>query len=970
MAASTIRNEYDETVYVQLPDLEVPDQAMEALALAATPQQVADSFLRNSLGAMGLEQSTLPGDAAFDAAATDLSAPVIEFATEKDVADTKVVVYKQTVAGLDVFEATMGVQVDSSTMNLDAVQSSMHGSIVIENPAELVEDRNERTLTDSTLKKLLGIDLPHLSNGRIPRQVVYRYEPDQREESHAGEGCFTGEPSVPPLPPTTLAGLAKGQHLIVDEVLFDAALTPDQPVVHWRALVEPSSGDVLYLRPLVACATALVFDRDPQTQSGAAVTAAATNVVLNPFRTSHPLGGLGPATPQPLEGVFVRVADTDPPAAVPPVGASPAENFVFDVRTDEFAALNAYHNCDRLFRTMEDFGFTVTSYFNGTTFPVPVDHRALGDAINAQAPGNATGTGLGKLIFGRMMPGEPVGIATDNRVVWHEFGHGLLWDHVSSPNFGFAHSAGDALAAILNDPGSMAPDRFQTFPWVQAGLPGLDRRHDRGVAAGWGWFGPNWNTQYGGEQVLSTTLFRLYRSIGGDSADLNTRRRAADTTAYLIFKSIGLLTSTTPFPEVYVGHLQTADLTTTAFKGIAGGALHKVVRWAFEQQGLFQAAAAPGQGNTVNRIGDPPAVDVYIDDGRNGGYEYQPNHWSCQDMWVRRAADGGTTHQEPIVGVTNYLYVKVKNRGTEDAQNVHVDAYHANPGSGLRFPDDWVPMDTPTLAAPAPLAPAGATILGPFDFVPTQVGHECLLAIAHADGDLGNDTTITGTIPEHRFVPFDNNIGQRNVCPVLPSLRDLLTYFRKHVIWVRNPFPHPVVARIEVVLPKVMRRAGWELTAGEAARRFELGPQSEREVVLELDPGDEISAAAFKRAMAGGDVDIELRTFLDDELTGGMTYRLSYPTRQERPTRPKRPAGRHGNGKGNGNGNGIASASTSATEGSGLTIDDLPGIINDRVADVGNRRMRTIRIEIDFDEPADGDAEVDDRDDDTDLDAT
>ncbi len=704
MADAGIQNEYGETVYLQRPDeAEGSDEREAVRGAAATPQQVADSFLRTNLATLGLQQSAPPSDAGLREEAGGSPTPQIEFATEKDVADTKVVVYKQTVVGLDVFEATMGMQVDPSTLSLEAVQSSMHGSITIENPTAR-SDQAERTLTRPALRKLLGIDLPKLADGRVARQVVYRYEPDQREEPRAGEGCFTGSPSVPPLPPTTIEGLSKGQHYIVDEVLFDAALTAEQPSVHWRALVEPSSGDVLYLRPLVACATGLVFDRDPQTQTGAVVTAASTNAVLNPFRTSHTLAGLAGATPQPLSGAFVAVQDTDPPVHVPPVGPSPAANFVFDVRTDEFSALNAYHNCDRLFRTMEDFGFTVTTYFNGTTFPVPVDHRALGDAINAQAPGNATGTGLGKLIFGRMMPGEPVGIATSNRVAWHEFGHGLLWDHVNSPNFGFAHSAGDGLAAILNDPSSQAVDRFQTFPWVQAGLPGLDRRHDRTIAAGWAWFGPNWNTQYGGEQVLSTTLFRFYRSIGGDSTNINTRRRAAETTGYLIFKGIGLLTSTTPFPEVYVGHLQTADLTTAAFKGIAGGALHKVVRWAFEQQGLFQPAARPGQGNSVNRVGDPPPVDVYIDDGRNGGYEYQANHWSCQDIWVRRTADGGLTHEEPIVGTTNYLYVRVKNRGTQTADNVRVDAYHCNPGTGLLFPDDWQPMDVPDLAG---LGPAG-----------------------------------------------------------------------------------------------------------------------------------------------------------------------------------------------------------------------------------------------------------------------
>ena len=57
---------------------------------------------------------------------------------------------------------------------------------------------------------------------------------------------------------------------------------------------------------------------------------------------------------------------------------------------------------------------------------------------------------------------NPMGIATDWRVVLHELGgHGILYDHVAAPNFGFSHSAGDSFAVILNDPTTQGPrDRF------------------------------------------------------------------------------------------------------------------------------------------------------------------------------------------------------------------------------------------------------------------------------------------------------------------------------------------------------------------------------------------------------------------------------------------------------------------------------------------------------------------------------
>ncbi|MDO8884519.1 MAG: hypothetical protein Q7V11_16370, partial [Pseudotabrizicola sp.] len=629
MNDTVLRNEYGEVVYMQNPI----SPGFESAAPLVTPQQVAEFTLRNIRGELGLADTTLASElgAGLESAG---SQPVMEFRQEKDVAGTKVVIYQQEVLGLDVFGATLGLQMDGESLQPHSLQNAMHANVVIENPRAKSDADGTRKVTNAALKKMLGFGLSDMDSARIERQVVYRYEPDAREESHDHKGCVGGEGvHIPHLSKPTIKGLEKGKHYICDELLFQAAMTEGQAPVNWRALVEPQSGDVLYLRALVACAIGMVFQRDPQTQTGAAVTAASTNAVLNPFRTSLALDGLIANTPQDLRGTFVHVTERQSPVQAPPTVPTPGGNFAFNAQTEDFTAVNAYYHCDRLFRKMQELGFNVSSYFNGTTFPVPVDARALGDNINAQAPGNASGNGLLELRFGKMMAGQTIGIATSNRVTWHEFGHAVLWDHVNSPNFGFAHSAGDAMAAIINDPGTAAVDRFNTFPWVNAGLPGLNRRHDRTVATGWAWFGANWNTQYGGEEVLSTTLFRLYRSIGGDSTNINTRRRAADAALYLIFKAIGLMTATTQFPEVFEGSMETADKTTGSFQGIPGGALHKVVRWSFEKQGLFQPAAAPGRPNTVTTEGNPPAVDVYIDDGRQGEYQYLANHWSCQDMW-------------------------------------------------------------------------------------------------------------------------------------------------------------------------------------------------------------------------------------------------------------------------------------------------------------------------------------------------
>ena len=136
-------------------------------------------------------------------------------------------------------------------------------------------------------------------------------------------------------------------------------------------------------------------------------------------------------------------------------------------------------------------------------------------------------------------------------MVLHELGgHGVLYNHVSSANFGFAHSAGDSVAAIMGDPGSQAPDRFVTFPWVQHRPPA---RSAARLAAGAG-PGPSPCNPFGftldrggynNEQILSSTMFRIYRSLGGDSADINTQRFAARMTTYLILRAIGTLTPAT-----------------------------------------------------------------------------------------------------------------------------------------------------------------------------------------------------------------------------------------------------------------------------------------------------------------------------------------------------------------------------------------------------------------------------------------
>jgi len=193
-------------------------------------------------------------------------------------------------------------------------------------------------------------------------------------------------------------------------------------------------------------------------------------------------------------------------------------------------------------------------------------------------------------------------------------GHGVLFDHINRGSFQFCHSAGDALSAIRHDPDSHAPDRGRYAPWNPINL----RRVDRELADGWGWGGPHDDRNYGTEEIMSSTLFRAYRAIGGDSPDLSRRQFASGMMQWLILQTIGKFTeAANPLnAQEFAEAMIWADEDNWTIGGADGPCYGKVVRWAFEKQGLYAA--------------QPPDVDVYIDDGRHGEYTYLTVSWKTR----------------------------------------------------------------------------------------------------------------------------------------------------------------------------------------------------------------------------------------------------------------------------------------------------------------------------------------------------
>jgi hypothetical protein len=553
---------------------------------------------------------------------------------------------------------------------------------------------------------------------------------------------------------------------------------------------------------------------------------------------------------------FVLADDTALPGDAKKVDLPDTGSGTPSVRSNDFSAISAYNNVRQFFERLDAYGIGTPAYFRIASAPLKLFYRSGvrpgpgkdGQTVNARVlpegwsvdyvgptklgdrPVLQIHLALGDLSTRARKPwnrkdrsqAEPLGIAADARWIWHEIGHVLLMCSVGELEFRFAHSAGDALAAIVSDPQSqLAADanwRGATFPWVFT-----PRRHDRCVSHGWGWGGllhyalsevPDSTSPrrkgYWTEQILSSSLFRLYRCIGGDTnvvgapgqPDQSARESASHYSVYLIMRGIQILpTSTTVLtnhPDQLVSALIDADIgtgqwdvqwtvtfppppysTQTFLLDRVGGCVHKVIRWAFEAQGMYTAA-----GTISNTPGLPPPVDIYIQDRRPnseatpyGDVLYGPGSYVPVSLdWDPNQSGSGTpplwqAEGSAIVVSGGNISVRVGNRGSQSATNVTVSVWwHAWPGGN--DPPKWNDPTTVWTQC-SPSASPGQTI-GPgaqpaefdFTFNPPPPGTRYLvLAQATCGDDLANTDTVTSLPCSQQqtklidLVPNDNNLG-------------------------------------------------------------------------------------------------------------------------------------------------------------------------------------------------------------------
>ena len=412
------------------------------------------------------------------------------------------------------------------------------------------------------------------------------------------------------------------------------------------------------------------------------------------------------------------------------------------MRSDDQSAVGAFYNLRDVFQVMRDLGLVPELYFRACQLPVSIFYRSgirpgpgkSGRTVNAwvrlakpETKGLALDVRLGiemHLALANLSlrwrdpdrPGkdrwaEPLGISASERWIMHEFGHVLIAAACGSdpPEFRFAHSLGDGLAAIWADPMSRhwnqhsefeARLRGYTFPWVFAA-----RRHDRCVEKGWSWSGSfqrpvteaaevdlaNYKS-YLSEQILSTTLFRLYRCLGGDTLthdqqqpDVRRRQAASHVVMYLATRAVESFGHVPLRAEELEAAMIDADVGLTTplrdpmnptRKLWVGGRAHKVVRWAFEAQGMHPPTAA-----NHDAPGIPPPVDIYVSDRRlsnepraaadRGGYHPVSLDWSAAAQWFAEA--------EPRIG----------NRGNQPATGIKARFWRGILAPTPPMSDDW-----------------------------------------------------------------------------------------------------------------------------------------------------------------------------------------------------------------------------------------------------------------------------------------
>ena len=298
------------------------------------------------------------------------------------------------------------------------------------------------------------------------------------------------------------------------------------------------------------------------------------------------------------------------------------------------------------------------------------------------------------------------------------------------------------------------------------------------------------------------------------------------------------------------------------------------------------------------------SMDIKVDVGPD--FQPGPNSSTTPSIAFDELAD-----EDPVAGVTNRIYVRVRNRGPLEASGVKAKLYWAY--AGLAAPalptDFWSGFETNTFASSewtfigernlaASLPNSGSTAAKEardaaaatrpndgaviFDFgdwaappaspgsgVRAGVKHFCLLAIVDSPNDHvssykkfldGGQASLGATdFLVDALTPSDNNVSLRNSLHVNSTAYAPFEY----AFYLRNPTSNRILSYYKVIAPN-----GWTSSSGD---ELEGSPAP-------LDPGQGVLVSLRIGAPVGGTDEIKVLQYVNQSGTpiGGMTIRVGH----------------------------------------------------------------------------------------------
>jgi serine protease len=205
----------------------------------------------------------------------------------------------------------------------------------------------------------------------------------------------------------------------------------------------------------------------------------------------------------------------------------------------------------------------------------------------------------------------------------------------------------------------------------------------------------------------------------------------------------------------------------------------------FNQMGYGLVDAEEAVQDALDLLPTKVGFDLYTKDRPfDIGVEANPDAgpmWISEDIWVRKTADGSTTHQNPEYKTSspNAVYVRISNRGRETSTCANLTLYFTKASTGLVWPIHWSNYfqvtssgnilhgdKINTVSIPA-IAPGASYVVeipwfppNPADF-DADIHHFCLLSRIESPSDpMFNEQNGVGVSIN---VKNNNNIAWKNV---------------------------------------------------------------------------------------------------------------------------------------------------------------------------------------------------------------